>query len=103
MGSLARNSKRRTPARSVRPSSKSRSRPARRSSPSNHADQALLTGVRLRLETVMACIVIVAAALRAQNADNDLDAALVLQRCVCDPLAVQIQALESALPGGRVS
>jgi hypothetical protein len=70
MGSLARNSKRRMPAPSVRPSSKSRPQPARRPPPSNRAVQALLTGVRFRLETVTACTVIVVAALRAQNADR---------------------------------
>lgn len=102
MGSLARNSKRSKPAPSVRPSSKSRPRPARRPPPSNRAVQALLTGVRLRLETVTSCTVVVVAALKAQNADADLDAALVLQRCVCNPLSVQIQAIESALAGGGV-
>lgn len=106
MGSLARNSKRRMPAPSVRPSSKSRSRPARQPRgqppPSNHAIEALLTAVRLRLETVTACTAIVVAALRAQTADADLDAALVLQRYVCDPLSAQIQAIENALADGGV-
>jgi hypothetical protein len=60
----------------------------------------LLTGIRLRLETVAAITVIVVAALRAQNADADLDAALVLQRCVCDSLFDQIQAIEKTLADG---
>jgi hypothetical protein len=104
MGSLARNSKRSKPAPFVRPSSKSHRQPARRPRepppPSNHAVHALLTAVRLRLETITACTVVVVVALRAQTADNDLDAALVLQRCVCDPLAVQIETLENALASG---
>jgi hypothetical protein len=103
MGSLARNSKRRMPAPSVRPSSKSHRGPAHRSAPSHHAVQALLTGIRLRLETVAAITVIVVAAPRAQNADADLDAALVLQRCVCDSLFDQIQAIEKTLADGGAS
>jgi len=79
MGSLARNSKRRKPARSAGPSSKLRSQPDRRR-PSNHAAQALLSDVRHRLETVMACSVVVAAALKTQCADADLDAALGTKR-----------------------
>ena len=103
MGSLARNSKRRTPAPSVRLSSRSLPRSSRRAPPSNHAIHALLTGVRLQIETVTACTVIVVAALRSQNADSDIDAALVLQRCVADPLYAQMQAIEKMLAERGVS
>jgi hypothetical protein len=54
---------------------------------------AALFDIHLRLETAMAAATICSTALKAQHADSDQDAALVLQRCGCDALSVQIDRL----------
>jgi len=54
---------------------------------------AALFDIHLRLETAMAAATICSTALKAQHADSDQDAALVLQRCACDALSVQIDRL----------
>ena len=56
---------------------------------------AELLDVRQRLALIMATCWVTSAALRAQNADNDLDAALVLQRSVGDELDRQIGRLDA--------
>jgi hypothetical protein len=43
------------------------------------------------MTAVAACIVMV---LKAQGSDSDAEAAVALQRCVCDALSVQIEGID---------
>ena len=52
-----------------------------------------LDEIRGRLQIVRAVTVCACAALTAQRADHDLDAAMALQRCVVDELDRQIECL----------
>lgn len=65
------------------------------------APPVVLADIRRRLEIAMAAAACVSAALRAQHADCDLDSALVLQRCVCDAIASQIEAIDALIGGGQ--
>jgi hypothetical protein len=67
---------------------------------------AALTDIRLRLEVAAAVAAVTSVALKSQKADSDEDAAIVLQRCVCDALAEQIERLKDVIAkasagGGR--
>jgi hypothetical protein len=53
-----------------------------------------LLDIRQRLALAMACAYVVSAALKAQEADSDSDAAFVLQRHVGDELDRQIERLD---------
>ncbi|MFL6602733.1 MAG: hypothetical protein ACJ8R9_15585 [Steroidobacteraceae bacterium] len=55
---------------------------------------AELTDIRLRLGVAMSAAYVASAALKAQDADSDVDAALVLQRSVGDVLDAQIERLD---------
>jgi len=61
---------------------------------------AVLSDIRLRLTIALAATAVCSAALRAQRADSDEDAAVVLQRCVGDELDRQIERIGSLLAGG---
>jgi hypothetical protein len=50
---------------------------------------------------VAAVAAVTVAALKFQAADSDADAALALQRCVCDVLAAQIDRLREFVDKGR--
>lgn len=63
-----------------------------------------LEEVILHLGHIRAAVLVAAAALRRQNCELDEDIAVVLQRCVSDPLAKQLEKLQAArhLPGARM-
>lgn len=50
----------------------------------------------LQLRHVRSAVIVAVAALRRQNCELDEDIATLLQRCVCDRLADQLEKLESA-------
>lgn len=56
--------------------------------------QLELRSIRKRLEVASAIATMTAAALRAQNCDGDMEAALALQRGVGDELDLQCERLE---------
>jgi hypothetical protein len=58
------------------------------------AISAELADIRLRLSVAMSAAYVASAALKAQEADSDVDAALVLQRSVGDALDAQIERLD---------
>jgi len=75
------------------------SRSDKRPAVSKHDSQipaigAELTDIRLRLVAAMSAAYVASAALKAQDADSDVDAALVLQRSVGDVLDAQIERLD---------
>lgn len=101
MGSARpRSSTRAGKARSVKSVPKSRRNPPHQSRHLAGDTRAELTDIRRRLEVVMACSACVGAALRAQHADFDEDAALVLQRSVVDELDRLIERIDALLAGG---
>lgn len=51
------------------------------------------------MRLAMAAVVVAVAALRHQNADNDEDVALLLQRAAADRLDMAIEKVEAALAG----
>ena len=53
----------------------------------------------LRLRHIRSAVLVAVAALRRQNCELDEDIAILLQRCVCDPLNHQLEALEAARGG----
>ena len=57
----------------------------------------VLASMRVHLCVASAAATVVSKALKRQNADGDLDAALVLQRCVADELSRQIDGLDHLL------
>lgn len=56
----------------------------------------LLEQAILRLRHVHSAAIVAVAALRRQNSELDEDIACLLQHCVCDSLADQIEKLETA-------
>ena len=50
----------------------------------------------LRLRHIHSAVVVAVAALRGQNCELDEDIARLLQRCVCDALADQLERLEAS-------
>lgn len=58
----------------------------------------------VRLRHVRSAVLVAVAALRRQNCELDEDIAILLQRCVCDPLDDQLAKLEAArhLTGARL-
>ena len=59
-----------------------------------------LKAMRARLAVAAAAVRICTAALAAQAADGDQDAALVLQQCICRTVDDGIRALDQILAGG---
>jgi len=59
-----------------------------------------LKAMRVRLAVAAAAVRICTAALAAQAADGDQDAALVLQQCICRTVDDGIRALDQILAGG---
>jgi hypothetical protein len=53
----------------------------------------------LHLRHVRSAAVVAVAALRRQNCELDADIAVLLQRCVCDPLDDQLEKLEAVRSG----
>lgn len=53
-----------------------------------------LTAIRQQLEIMVAVATCIVIALKAQGADCNPEAAKALQRCVCDPLSVQMEAID---------
>jgi hypothetical protein len=101
MGSSRRRNSTRAPrARTAKAVSHPRRKPAQLSNSKEPPILAVLGDIRLRLEVAEAVAAIASAALRFQNADSDEDAATVLQRCVCDVLAAQINRLDAVIAGG---
>lgn len=99
-------------ARNNKPSPESRRKPEARNPYTAGLDQgrtqpprscAVLSDIHLRLTVTLAAVAVCSAALRAQNADSDEDAALVLQRCVGDELDRQIERIAGLLAGGGAS
>jgi hypothetical protein len=93
-----RNSTRAGKTRSVKSIRKPRRKPATPSRTNPSASVvAALTEVRRRLELAEAVAIVTCAALRAQAADSDQEAALVLQRCVVDEIDRQIEEIDSVI------
>jgi hypothetical protein len=59
---------------------------------------AELLAIRQRLALVMAVVYVTGAALKAQDADSDAEAALILQRSIGDELDRQIERLDMVKP-----
>jgi hypothetical protein len=60
----------------------------------------VLRDISHHLKTVMAVAYTVSVAMKHQNADGDVNAALTLQRCVGDELDRQIGRIETLIAGG---
>jgi hypothetical protein len=107
-----RNSTRVVNARNNKPSPEFRRKPAARNPYTTGLGQgrtelpqscAVLADIHLRLTVTLAAVAVCSAALRAQNADSDEDAAPVLKRCVGDELDRQIERIGGLLAGGGAS
>jgi hypothetical protein len=73
-------------------------RPQRLPAPANERLSSTALGIALKevrshIDVAGAVAAIVVAALKAQHADSDTEAAVALQRCVCDVLAAESERL----------
>jgi len=85
-------------------------RPARRSTKARSLTlEREISEICLRIGVAEAVAAVVSAALKYQLADSDAEAALALQRCVCDVLSAQVDRLQvlagttGGLPGEIVT
>jgi hypothetical protein len=103
MGSRPAHSTRAARARSRKPRSRRKSAVPPGMAPASAG--AILDSVRQRLEVVEAVAAITSAALRCEG-DCDAEAAMTLQRCVCEAIDEQVQWLDWVLktcrPLGRM-
>jgi hypothetical protein len=99
MGSQPGHSTRRLRSASPRASTpKSPRKPSQGRSPSSgFLVGAALASIRGHLETLHAVAEVAYAALQAQSADVDRSTAIVLQRCVLNPLAEEIARIEKLI------